>query len=223
MPRTLAEAARRLNARPARRPRKAALPYLVLMTDPRQGDPVAVAARLPRGAAVVLRHYDDPNRRALGKRLAALCRRRGLVLLVAGDWRLAAALGADGLHLPEGEMRHGRLAGAVGWRRRRGGLLSAAAHGAAALVLARRFRADMAVVSPVFPTRSHPGAGTLGPARFAALCQRSGIACLALGGVTADTVSALMGAGAWGIAAIDGWGTSVSSPPNPRSASRPPS
>lgn len=204
MPRTLAEAARRLNARTARRPRKAALPYLVLMTDPRQGDPVAVAGRLPRGAAVILRHYDDPNRRALGKRLAVLCRRRGLVLLVAGDWRLAAALGADGLHLPEGAMRHGLLAGMLGWRRRRGGLLSVAAHGPIALKRAATLGADVALLSPVFPTRSHPGARTLGAVQFADLCRRSGVPCLALGGVSVSTVARLSGTGAWGVAAIDG-------------------
>lgn len=204
MPRTLAEAARRLNARSAPRPREPALPFLFLMTDPRLGDPVAVAARLPRGAAVILRHYDDPDRAALGRRLAAVCRRRGLLLLVAGDWRLAAALGADGLHLPEGLLRGGAMAPALGWRRRRGALLSVAAHGAAALVRAERAGADLALLSPVFPTRSHPGARTLGPVRFAGLARNSMVPVIALGGVTAATAPALAGSGAWGVAAIDG-------------------
>lgn len=205
MPRTLAEAARGLNARAARRSGKPALPHLYLMTDPRLGDPVAVAERLPHGAAVILRHYDDATRLALGKRLAAVCRRRRLVLLVAGDWRLAATLGADGLHLPEGQMRHGLLAPALGWRRGGGKLLSVATHGMAALRRAQTLGADMVFLSPVFPTRSHPGALALGPARFAALiCGAGDMPVIALGGVTAGTARALGGSGAWGVAAIDG-------------------
>lgn len=204
MPRTLAEAARALNARTAR-PRAKALPHLYLMTDARLPDVVAVATRLPRGAAVVLRHYDDPDRETLGRRLAKVCRARGLMLLVAGDWRLAARLGADGVHLPEGVVRDGRLAPLLGWRRRGGKLLSVAAHGRTAMRRAEAVGADVVLLSPVFPTRSHPGAAVLGATRFAALARCSAVSVVALGGIAAVTIKALAGTGAWGVAAIDGW------------------
>ena len=69
--------------------------------------------RLPRGlCGVVLRDDAAPGRAALGRALARLCRARGLALSVAGDWRLAAALGA-GLHLRGGR----RPAGAPRWLR----------------------------------------------------------------------------------------------------------
>jgi len=177
------------------------------MTDPRLGDVAAAVARLPRGAAVVLRHYDDPDREALGQRLARLCKARGLVLLVAGDWRLAAKIGADGVHLPEGLLRGGRLAPMLGWRRRRGAMLSVAAHGETALRRAAGLGADVAVLSPVFATQSHPGAPVLGAVKFAALVRGSSLPVVALGGVNGATVGALAGTGAWGVAAIDGWGT----------------
>lgn len=174
------------------------------MTDARLPDVVAVAERLPRGAAVVLRDYDDPRREDLGRRLARVCRVRGLVLLVAGDWRLAARLGADGVHLPEGVLRGGRLAPLLGWRRRSGKLLSVAAHGAMAVRRAEAVGADVVLLSPVFPTRSHPGAAVLGAVRFASTARSGGLPVVALGGITAATVKALDGTGAWGVAAIDG-------------------
>ncbi len=189
---TLAELAQRLN-------RRRGVPPLVLMTDPGV-DPLPLVARLPPGSAVVLRHYGHPKRAALGLALAAICRRRRLLLLVAGDARLAAALRANGLHLPEGLAR-----GAVrslAWLRRRNGLLSVAAHSRAALVQARRLRADWVTLSPVFPTASHPGANSLGPRRFAAMARDSGLPVLALGGVTACNVRRLRGAA--GVATVSG-------------------
>lgn len=207
MSRTLADAARRLNAR-SRRPGPEPgpahrVPWLVLVTDRRLADPVGAVARLPRGAAVILRDPDPAARAMLGRRLAPLCRARGVMLLVSGDWRLAARLGAAGVHLPEGLARRGELAALLGWRARRGAILSVAAHGAAALHRAGELGADLALLSPVFATRSHPGAPTLGPVRFAVLARGAGLPVLALGGLTPKTARRLAGCGVWGVAAID--------------------
>jgi thiamine-phosphate pyrophosphorylase len=169
------------------------LPALLLLTDEvRLPDPLAAAARLPRGAGVILRHYGAPDRAALAARLAALCRRRGLVLLVAEDWRLAAAVRADGVHLPERTQRRFRV--------RRGWLLTAAAHSAPALVRAARLGARAALLSPAFPTSSHPGRPALGPTRFARLAQAAPLPVYALGGVTAARARRLRAA--VGVAAI---------------------
>lgn len=207
MPQTLAEAARRLNAqtrrnRPPKAGRRAPPPYLFLMTDPRLDDPVAAARRLPRGAAVILRHYDAPAREVLGRRLAAVCRTHGLVFLVAGDWRLAARLKADGLHLPEGVLRGGRLAPALGWRQRSAALLTAAVHNGPALMAAARLEPDAVLLSPVFATASHPESRPLGPSRFGVLARRSPVPVIALGGVDDRSVRRLMQRGVWGVAAV---------------------
>jgi thiamine-phosphate pyrophosphorylase len=187
---TLAKAARALNAT-ARRGR--GLPAMLMLTDAaRLPDPLPAATRLPRGAGVILRHYGAPGRAALGARLAALCRRRGLVLLVAEDWRLAAALRADGVHLPDRPLRR--------FRRRPGWLVTAAAHSAPALVRARRIGADASLLSPAFPTASHPGRPALGPLRFARLANAAPLPVYALGGVTAERARRLRGA--VGLAAV---------------------
>ena len=183
----------------SREARARGLPPLWFMTDrARVADPVAVAGTLPHGAGVILRDYDAPGRARLAVALAALCRQRGLLFLVAGDERLAAMAGADGLHLPEWQV--GRLPAVR--RRHPMWLVTAAAHGRTALRRAALAGADAAFVSPVFATRSHPGAPHLGTVRFAALVRTTDMPVYALGGVDEKTVSRLRPAGIAGVAAI---------------------
>lgn len=198
---TLANLARRKKRRPM--PEVILVPKVILVTDEtRQPDPVAAMERLPPGTGVLLRHYGVPDRAALARRVAAVARRRRLVLLVAGaDWRLAAAAGANGVHLPEGVARGLADPGLRLWRRR-GHLLSVAAHGPAALARAARLGADAALLSPIFPTASHPGAPCLGPLRFALWSHRARLPVLALGGINPITARALRHAA--GVAAIGG-------------------
>jgi thiamine-phosphate pyrophosphorylase len=164
------------------------LPETWLFTDERQGDRLWQAlARLPRGSGVIFRHYASADRAALALRVRAVCRRRGLLFVVAGDARLARRWRADGAH--------GRSPGA----------LTAGAHDRAELVAARRAGARLAFVSPAFATRSHPGVRALGAVRFGLLVRGAGTAVAALGGIDADRFRRLrpLGASAWG--AIDAW------------------
>ena len=199
---TLANAARLLNAT-ARRSWRG--PSLLLVTDEaRLPDPLPAIARLPAGAGVVVRQYGEDHRLALATAIAVLARRRRLVLLVAGDWRLAARLGAQGLHLPEGLARHGVLAPALGWRRQRRALLSMACHSPAALGRAATLGADAALLSPAFATASHVGAKPIGPLRFGLWAKRARLPVLALGGLTRLTARRLPRGAAAGLAAIGG-------------------
>lgn len=186
------------------------------MTDAaRGGDPVAAASRLPparmRGfgpgwAAVVLRHDGVPGRERLAAALARLCRARGLAFIVARNARLALRLGA-GLHLAEGMPRP------LCWRPRRGALLTVAAHGACALRRAKGLGADLALLSPLFPTLSHPGAPALGPVRFAALRFRAGLPVAALGGLAGGwRAVAAVRAGAAAFAAVGAFAAPVLQP-----------
>lgn len=180
--------------------RRRRLPALWLVSDPlRLPDPLPAAARLPRGAGVLARGA-NPLLRA---RLATLARRRGLALLVAADGRAALAAHA-GLHLPDRRPAIGllpfllaRRAGAPG------AMLTMAAHGgAASAARARRLRPDAAFLSPLFATRSHPGAPALGPLRWLAAARRLGVPAVALGGIAAATVARVPRLAA-GFAAID--------------------
>jgi thiamine-phosphate pyrophosphorylase len=163
-----------------------------LFSDPvRLPDPRSAARRLPPGAAVVARGLAPATLAAL----AVLARRRRLVLLVAGDGRAALRFRA-GLHVPDRRPAAGLLPFLLARRSRAGRWrppLLAAAHGLGGIARARRLRADAVVLSPVFPTASHPGAAALGPFRWAALARRAGRPAVALGGVRGGNALALAG------------------------------
>ena len=192
---TLAEAAARL-----KRAAGSDLPALVLMTDDvRLADPLPAARALPPGSAVILRHYGAPERAALARSLAAIARRRGLLLLVGENPALARRVGAHGVHLPERAI--GR-AGAVRWHK--DWLITAAAHSPTALRAADAAGADAALLSPLFPTASHPDVRPLGLQRFAALANASPLPVYALGGIGHAHAQLLQRSGAVGIAGIGG-------------------
>jgi thiamine-phosphate pyrophosphorylase len=183
----------------ARRLKIPGLPPLILMTDAdRLPDPVGAVAALPRGSAVIVRHRDGAALEALAGALAGPCRRHGIRLLVAGEARLAWAVGADGVHLPEVLARRGPI------RRRPGWLVTAAAHSPAALARAAAAGADAALLSPVFTTASHSGTPPLGALLFAAWCRDSPLPVYALGGIDAGSARRLMAATPAGFAGIGG-------------------
>ena len=164
-----------------------------MMTDERiaEDDLLRAAARMPRGSGIVLRHHATPEaqRRALFARLGRIARRRHLILFVAGDARMAAGWGADGHH--GGSESGGKLP------------RSMAVHDMRQLRAAERGAADLVFLSPLFPTRSHPGARPLRPYRFAALARRARMPVMALGGVAAHHAGLVRTLGADGWAAID--------------------
>jgi thiamine-phosphate pyrophosphorylase len=189
----LAERARRLN--------RGAKTGFALFTDERRiADPLPLLPLLAAGSLVVLRHYGLRGRTTLARKLARACRARRLVLLIADDLSLAATFGA-GLHLPE---RRARDPGARIrlWHRRTGRPLTAAAHGRDALERAAAAGADLAFLSPVFATASHPGAAGLGALRFRVLTRKAPLPVWALGGIAAKTLRRVRGSGAAGIATV---------------------
>jgi len=196
----LADHARRLNLASGRTD----LPPLILMSDARRlPDPSPVALTLPRGAAVLVRHGNPDERRALVERVAPLCRARELRLIVADDLALASEAGAFGLHLPESTAA---CADALRLRRSwKGPMLSVAAHSPRALKRAAELGADAALVSPVFATQSHPEREAIGVMRFLAWCRTAPLPVYALGGITAANAGRLSGARLVGIAGIGGF------------------
>lgn len=159
---------------------------------------------MPQGAAVVYRDYDDPRREAIARRYASICRARSVFFLVAGDVDLAKACEADGVHLPA------RAFGNLEPKRSRRpvspspvpGLVTAACHSADELGLAQRIGADLAFLSPVFATISHPDTEHLGPARFKEIAAASPLPVLALGGVDETSARLLAGKNVAGFGAI---------------------
>lgn len=183
---------------PARRSLRKALPGLLFFTDPeRTPDPVAAAARLPRGAAVVYRSFGAHDAETTARRLQGVARALGLSLLIGQDAGLAARIGAAGVHLPE------RLAHRAGPLKRAHPrwIVTVAAHSLAA---ARVAGPDAVVISAAFPSRSASAGPPLGPARLAAMVRAAKRPAYALGGVNDRTARRLVDAGLVGLAAVEG-------------------
>lgn len=169
------------------------LPNLWLLSDERNDAKLERAlATLPRGNAFVFRHYHlkERARRERFDALAALARAGGHLVILSAGAEQARDWGADGIY------------GAPGKLDKVPGLLRlATAHDAREIDLANRAQVDGIFLSPVFPTRSHPGDGHLGASRFRELAARAEMPVIALGGMTAERAREL----AWPRwAAIDG-------------------
>lgn len=173
-------------------PRRQPLPRLWLMTDERGGDPAAHVRALPKGkAGIVFRHYDLPlaDRRVLFDRVRKAARARRLMLILAAAPQMARGWRADGAH--HRSLRHSA------------GLRTVAVHSARELVTARRVKADLIFVSPVFATRSHPDARPLGAVRLGLLVGTTRGRTIALGGMSARRMRRVSALGLYGWAGID--------------------
>lgn len=180
------------------------LPRTWLFSDERLGAGwAALAALLPPGSGIVLRHDSlAPGARwRLLRRLMRTARVRRLTVLLAASPALARRWGAAGVHLRQ------PLAYRAAEAHRLGLLLTMPVHDAREARRARRAGAAGTFISPLHPTRSHPGVPALGHAAWLRLARQAGGRPIALGGMTAARARALdrasrIGAG-W--AAIDAW------------------
>ena len=168
-------------------------PDLWLLSDERNDAQLdAALERLPRGSGFIYRHYHlaDGDRVMRWFELLPLVRARGHVAILADSAQTALEWGADGVYgAPRALYPTSRL------------LTLATAHSLREIGLANRARADAVLLSPVFPTRSHPDAKTLGPRRFRLLAAHATMPVIALGGMSIRTARRL----AWPRwAAIDG-------------------
>lgn len=157
---------------------KKSLPALWLISDVRNDALLEDALmRLPRGSGFIYRHYhlDGPQRWARFQRLRRLARARGHCVALADSALTAREWGADGIYGPPRAL----------YPRRCDLLQIATAHDLRDIALANRQGADAVMLSPVFATRSHPGADTLGPARFRLMAHHSRTPVIALGGMDA--------------------------------------
>ena len=153
------------------------LPDLWLLSDERNADVLESALRSFRQPiGFVYRHYHLPPERRLAefRRLARIAWRGGHTVILSDSALTAREWGADGIY----------GAPLALYPRRIELLRIATAHDMREIAQANRVGADAVMLSPVFPTRSHPGAATLGPARFRALASHARMPVIALGGMT---------------------------------------
>ncbi|WP_035383913.1 Nudix family hydrolase [Ferriphaselus sp. R-1] len=144
-----------------------------------------------------LREKDMPpaELRALAIRTLDLAHAHGAKVLLNGDVALAQELGADGVQLTGAQLAQLSERPRVEW-------CAASCHTAEELRRAEALGCDFALLSPVLPTLSHPGAAHLGWGGFAALAQDCSIPIYALGGLTLKDEETARLHGAHGIALL---------------------
>ncbi len=165
------------------RQRHPALPQVWLISDARNDAALERALRkLPHGSGLVFRHYhlSSVERRRRFAVLARLARRRGHWVALSGGAALARRWGADAAYGSAGLLGSGPALPRL-----------VTAHSLRELGEAMAARSDAVLLSPVYPTRSHPGAAVLGPVRFRLIAARSKVPVIALGGMNRRSVARL--------------------------------
>ncbi len=138
---------------------------------------------------------DDATRLQLGRAVVERAKPYGARVLVNGSVELARAVGADGVHLDAAHLARLSQRPDVDW-------LGASCHNADELAVAAEVGADFALLSPVLPTLTHPGAPTLGWETFSKWAATSPIPVYGLGGLTAADVGLAQNHGAHGVALL---------------------
>lgn len=177
-----------------------ALPHEYAITDAEGRDPEPMLARirerLEGGLKLVqVRDKDLPRREEFARAVLRLARPRGAKVLINGGPDIA-----DGVHYTAAQLM--RLAERPGT-----GLAAASCHSAAELQRAMSLELDFAVLGPVKPTPSHPGAATLGWEGFTRIARGASIPVYAIGGMRLGDLERAWRAGAHGVAMVSGaWG-----------------
>jgi 8-oxo-dGTP diphosphatase len=133
----------------------------------------------------------------LARRVVGLARAHGAIVLINGDEALAREVGAQGVHLPSAELAARSARPDLEW-------VGASVHSVPELRRAEALGADFAVLGPVRPTTSHPGATPLGWDAFEAIAHGASLPVFALGGLRAADLEAAWARGAHGVAMIRG-------------------
>jgi 8-oxo-dGTP diphosphatase len=140
---------------------------------------------------------DAAARLALAQETVRRAHRHGARVLVNGSLELARAAGADGIHLDSAAAARLTARPDCAW-------VGVSCHDAAELAHAAALSADFALLSPVLPTLTHPGAPALGWECFAELAAASPIPVYGLGGLERSDVALAQSHGAHGVALLRG-------------------
>ena len=157
-----------------------------------------LGAALDNGLRLVQLREKDYSRAALRElalKMLPLIRQHDARLLINADIELCIEVGADGVQLTGAQLEELSERPAVDW-------CAASCHSAAELRRAEQLGCDFALLSPVLPTQSHPGAAHLGWEKFAASASGCSMPLYALGGLTHADMSTAWQHGAHGIALL---------------------
>ncbi len=177
-------------------------PTLWFFTDhERNPEPYNILNQLPKNTGIVFRDYNAKRRKKMALKMADFCNKNKLILLIAGDTKLALEVGASGVHIPE----YNKFNLPYLKPNKPNWIVSASVHNQHMLKKVTSFGVNIIFLSPIFYTSSHPYGKTLGIHNLRRLTKEFSIFSIALGGINKNSISKLNGSGINGIAAISGF------------------
>ncbi|MBI5436335.1 MAG: Nudix family hydrolase [Nitrosomonadales bacterium] len=141
------------------------------------------------------KHLPRAKMRVLSLRVLELAHAHDAKVLINSDVELAQEIGADGVHLTSTQLAALRKRPDLPW-------CAASCHNKEELQRAGELGLDFVVLSPVLPTKSHPGTAHLGWEAFGEIAAGSAIPVYALGGLCRDDMETAWQHGAHGIALL---------------------
>ena len=127
-----------------------------------------------------------------------VCRKHGIPFVINDSVELAERVGADGVHVGQGDMEAGKAREILGPDK----IIGVSAKTVEQALLAEKNGADYLGVGAVFPTGSKSDASVISHETLKAICSAVKIPVIAIGGITADNVKELRGSGICGVAVI---------------------
>ncbi len=184
------------------RKKPCALSPFIFMTDPqRVVNPVTAAMNLPKGAAIIYRHFGRSGHEKTAEQLRGVTFEREQQFLIGHDPELAIKVGADGVHF----RRDASLLAPTLWRKNCPEWIITMA----GLKGEQDYHADLSVldalfISTVFYSKSPSAGNPIGIQELTSIAQKLDVPIIALGGINDRTAHKLLGSGATGLAGIEG-------------------
>lgn len=180
--------------------------YLVLGSVDCPVDPNHVVQEALAGGATMVQFREKGHQALVGEPMIQLarqiqhhCRQTGVPFIVNDDVDLALKLNADGVHIGQDDECAADVRKRIGSR-----ILGVSAHTIEEAERANRHGADYLGIGPIYPTRSKDDARAVQGPEILRTLRESGIdlPMVGIGGITAERVDEVIGAGADGVAVI---------------------
>ena len=149
--------------------------------------------KIPKKSAFLLRSYETKKRKKIAKQLLKFCKMKKIKLLIGSDIKLAEDIKADGIHFPEYMIKKNK----INWidiknvKSKKRWIITTSVHSIQSLKKAEGLDIDAVLLSPVFPSKSHPNSKSLGLNKFSKIVKKTKLPIYALGGINIKNVKSL--------------------------------
>ena len=171
------------------------LPKVIIIFDDESFDKKKLLKlKIPKRSAFLLRSYETKKRKKIAKQLLNFCKIKKIKLLIGSDIKLAEDINADGIHFPEYMVKKNK----INWtyiknvKSNKKWIITTAVHNIQSLKKAEELDIDAALLSPVFPSKSHLNNKSLGLNKFLKIVKKTKLPIYALGGINIKNVKLLI-------------------------------